>query len=566
MDIKDVASIYNELRESFAVIGLTGALGSGCSTVANILSKELDSDFLDAFLISNLSSHDEFDGLEEYRAKRLKAFVKDNWKSFYNIKVSNLLFALFFASDEHKDKNKQEQATWLKDNETLIKARRLSKSIVSIVLSNSRESKDASALSKHLKEIDELIETGINKKDSSYTISFQEIGSNLRQYGLARYIDCSSLYGSEIHSVFTIAEFVNNTIQILRAEGYCFFVIDALRNLHEINYFKARFANFFLFSINAKQEEREKRILSCFGFKQADYDEIVKRETDKNRKYSQNINDCISNGDVFISNNKDRSFLKYQLVKYVSLIRKPGLFTPSKDERYMQIALTARYNSGCISRQVGACVVGKDGYILGVGWNDVPEGSIPCLYRSSKSLLIENKGTPEFSSYETSEQFKRYVREEVGINSNPFCFKDLENNRSTKVNLEKVAQEHKIDEQLEKVLLKEFKNPTRERALHAEENAFLQSSKVGGSSLKGGILYTTASPCQLCAKKAMQLGISRIVYIDAYPDISNQQTLRAGREDAQPKIDEFSGVAESAFMKLFKPIINIKDEVRSISV
>lgn len=565
MNNNDVSSIYKELRESFAVIGLTGALGSGCSTVADVLSKDIDNNFLTEFSLSCLSEHEEFDSLEKYRVLKVKDFIKDNWKKFYSIKVSNLLFTIFFASDNKEDKIKQEEITWLKDKETLSKARKISKSIVSIVLSDSNLSSNSNVLSESLKELDELIKEGVNKKDSSYTIDFQEVGNNLRQHGLLRYVDCSKVNVEDLQSVFTIADYVNSTIQNLRKEDFCFFVVDALRNLHEINYFKARFANFFLFSINAKQEERKNRILSCFGYRQKDYKEIVALETDKKNKHSQNINECISNGDVFLSNNKDKNYLTYQIVKYVSLMRKPGLFTPSKDERNMQIALTARYNSGCISRQVGACVVGKDGYILGIGWNDVPEGSVPCLYRSSRSLLLDNQGLPEFSEYETSENFKSYVRETVGINTDPFCFKDLENKRSAQENLDEIAKKYEVNNDLQLILLKEFKNPTRERALHAEENAFLQSSKVGGSSLIGGVLYTTASPCQLCAKKAMQLGISRIVYIDAYPDISNQQTLRSGRKEAQPKIDEFSGVAESAFMKLFKPIINIKDEVKSTS-
>lgn len=62
----------------------------------------------------------------------------------------------------------------------------------------------------------------------------------------------------------------------------------------------------------------------------------------------------------------------------------------------------------------------------------------------------------------------------------------------------------------------------------------------------------------------MQLGIKRIVYIDAYPDISNTQTLESGPIDKRPKLDAFAGVAESAFMRLFKPLIGIKDELSAI--
>ena len=38
-------------------------------------------------------------------------------------------------------------------------------------------------------------------------------------------------------------------------------------------------------------------------------------------------------------------------------------------------------------------------------------------------------------------------------------------------------------------------------ALHAQENAIIQSSKIGGMGLRGGTIYTTAEPCPLCAKK-----------------------------------------------------------------
>src|SRR5690606_32453916 len=88
----------------------------------------------------------------------------------------------------------------------------------------------------------------------------------------------------------------------------------------------------------------------------------------------------------------------------------------------------------------------------------------------------------------------------------PYCFKDFHN-----------AFEGKD-------------NQVHTRSLHAEENAMLQISKFGGQALKGGILFTTASPCELCSKKAFQLGIVKIFYIDPYPGISRQQILKAGND------------------------------------
>ena len=569
MKPQEIDSIYNELREDFAIIGLTGALGSGCTTSAKILSNALDNNFFKTFSDHYLSDISNKSSLEEYRLKKIETFINNKtWKSFYHLKVSNLLYCIFFNHTSKIYCDDFQTLDWFKNHNNIIETQKLCTKIVSLIMepNGNKKTKDNRELSESLIELDNNIKINVIK-NSNYTKDFQKIGELLRENGLKEFINFSNKTSTQpSNNVFAISEFVKNTIQHLRNEGHAFFVLDALRNLHEINYFKARYSNFYLFSVQADEPIRKQRLLNEFGYKEQDYEAIKKNELNKNKNHSQNINACLSNGDVFISNNQNHEeYLKFQLIKYVCLMRKPGLFTPTKDERNMQIALTARYNSGCISRQVGACVVGKDGYILGIGWNDVPENSIPCVYRSSKSLILHNNSSPEFSAYETSDIFKNYIRNEIGSNDHPFCFKDLENKRVGKQEIATFKQVTGIEISSldETVLIKKLKNPTRERALHAEENAFLQSAKVGGGSLKHSTLYTTASPCQLCAKKAMQLGISRIIYIDAYPDISNEQTLKSGNSDKWPKVEAFLGVAESAFMKLYKPLINIKDEVES---
>ena len=84
-------------------------------------------------------------------------------------------------------------------------------------------------------------------------------------------------------------------------------------------------------------------------------------------------------------------------------------------------------------------------------------------------------------------------------------------------------------------------------ALHAEENAIIQSSKIGGMGLKGGIVYTTAEPCTLCAKKIQQVGIKRVVYTVAYP-ASLSDVYMKGVE-----LEQFEGVKPRAYIKLFMP-------------
>jgi dCMP deaminase len=54
-------------------------------------------------------------------------------------------------------------------------------------------------------------------------------------------------------------------------------------------------------------------------------------------------------------------------------------------------------------------------------------------------------------------------------------------------------------------------------AIHAEQNAIIQAAKLG-VSIEGAALYCTHQPCVVCAKMIVNAGISRVVYVEGYPD------------------------------------------------
>ncbi len=66
---------------------------------------------------------------------------------------------------------------------------------------------------------------------------------------------------------------------------------------------------------------------------------------------------------------------------------------------------------------------------------------------------------------------------------------------------------------------------TKWYVLHAEANAIL---KVAAStqSCKGATLYITLSPCKNCSKLIHQAGIVRVVYSNAYKDLSGVEFLK----------------------------------------
>jgi dCMP deaminase len=55
------------------------------------------------------------------------------------------------------------------------------------------------------------------------------------------------------------------------------------------------------------------------------------------------------------------------------------------------------------------------------------------------------------------------------------------------------------------------------RAAHAEQNAIIQCA-VHGVSCKGGTLYTTLSPCFICARMIVNAGIVEVRSLEKYTD------------------------------------------------
>ncbi len=70
------------------------------------------------------------------------------------------------------------------------------------------------------------------------------------------------------------------------------------------------------------------------------------------------------------------------------------------------------------------------------------------------------------------------------------------------------------------------------RGLHAEQNAIIQAAKHG-VNIAGATLYSTHSPCVICSKMIINAGISRIIYLEGYPDALSVEML------AESKIEIF---------------------------
>lgn len=335
-------------------------------------------------------------------------------------------------------------------------------------------------------------------------------------------------------------------------------MIDAIRNPYEASFFRDRYSAFYLVSINAPDEDRTAYLQNVHKFNIDNLKEIDERESGKGLSGSdvfvgQNVKKCIEMSDIHIFNPRNEidnnNVLKAQLAWYISLMLHPGLITPTAVERVMQLAYTARSNSGCVSRQVGAAITDEDFSVKSIGWNDVAKGQVPCSLRSLDSL-VSDFDPVAFSHYErNNSNFREAAKEKLihiqraeNLNGRnlAYCFKDLKN-----------SIDHKG-------------NQVHTRSLHAEENAFLQLAKYGGPGIKGGKLFTTASPCELCAKKAYQLGIAEIFFIDPYPGIAKEHIIDVGANP--PKLIQFRGAVGHGYHRLYEPTIQYKDELEHLMV
>ena len=412
----------------------------------------------------------------------------------------------------------------------------------------------------------------------------QDIACNLRSNGTIK----ADGKQDEIN-IYIVAKVIKSIIKINnKAEQNVRIIIDSLKNSLEINFFKERYSGFYLISSNRDfievKEYLQKKLSTIFYNKEPK--DLCEIENDRvkqvlvelidldNAHYkigdfkkgnfsNPDLENCIQKADYYVFNKSTQTLpslqnefnyytIHMQLLKLIALIHKPGIITPNAMERTMQLAFSSKYNSGCISRQVGAVITDENYSVKSIGWNEVPQGQTPCSLRNITDL-IEEKNSSIFTEYEKnagnydSKTFREKTVELIAAGKSisdfksgleghncPFCFKELHN-----------AFEGK-------------ENQVHTRSLHAEENAMLQISKYGGQPLKGGNLFTTASPCELCSKKACQLGIENIFYIDPYPGISKGQILNGGSK--QPNLFMFQGAVGRGFFKLFEPYMSIKDE------
>ena len=432
------------------------------------------------------------------------------------------------------------------------------------------------------------------KSEYYSTLFFQYVGNNIRKSGKAFHY--SEEYDFKAYT--SIAKRINCLIKIYRyyytnvakdeerMDGRVNIVIDSLKNIYESEYLNSRYTNYYLVAVNKDEADRKKDrkkvknmtdpysvicdinenpsfikdFMSHNNYIQdgelkdkleCHFENVSK--DDKRIFYWQDVESCIQHADILIeAKTKKHSYMAIKMFRYIMLMMHPGLVMPTNIERCMQVAFAAKVSSGCASRQVGATITDENYNIKSIGWNDAPDGQVPCNYRCLDDLR-NNCAYSVYSKFEAhDEKFREYyedkyddevegniddVKEKLDGCKYLYCFKDLYN---------QFTDRH---------------NAAMTRSLHAEERAFLELSRSGSDRVENGYLFTTSSSCELCTKKAYHMGIKTIYYIESYPGISENHIAMSGPPETRPNFQLFSGAIGVAYSKLYTPILPRKDEI-----
>ncbi len=586
----------NNLKNNFLIIGFTGPLRSGCTTAANFFStllhravdqylKSPDEESINrlyteiSFMTkSNANENPIIEKrkllIEFLRNREIKKALKEETiPAFYSISMSEMLLKYCLEYIATNDKLKGDQ----KYREIIDQLRsvKFEKDTIFKINNKISEKKYRSINKEECDVYDSYLSSLKNlmvhlKKDNDREFIggvLQDFGDNIRCHG--------NPFTSEgilkQSNVSLIAAEANKIIKFMRNRQdkddnrRHHFVIECFRNPYEVEYFRYRYYEFYLFSIFADKVSRQRR--EPFS------DSRDKRDSGENKKlediHKQDVSRCVYLSDIAINNNSTPDDFYEKLMKYYALILRPGCVNATSTESFMDQAYSLSLRSSCISRQVGAVIIGKDGYVVGAGWNDAGEGQIGCGYRQigdiknlPNSVLVTNP--------EKEDSFRRYLASQR-YPEDSFCFKDEYSYYVLRKKLKDFMKERsrefrqmgtrKLQQQMiEEWLVRDIKIKRLEycRALHAEENALLQNAKIGGVGVRGGKIYTTSFPCELCAKKIYQSGIREVIYTEPYPESISQDVFL---QDGIKKITliQFEGVKSHSYYRLYKASADKKE-------
>jgi deoxycytidylate deaminase len=339
-------------------------------------------------------------------------------------------------------------------------------------------------------------------------------------------------------------------------------IIDSIKNQEELDVLRLVYRDMLYFvGVYAPLPARIKT-LEKNGMSQREIFDLIDQDSGEEFAYGQTVRKTFPQADFFLKVDTDTDTqITSRVSRFLRLILGTRVSTPTTAETAMYLAASASGNSACLSRQVGAALTDQDGAVIAVGWNDVPKFG-GGLYGANP------KDDP------SSDKDKRCWNLDGGI-----CFNDQEKKFIAERLIGGLISAGVIPEAKRINAIKSVTGDSKvgdliefSRSIHAEMQAILMGSQLGGNRVRGGKIYCTTYPCHSCARHIVAAGITEVYYIEPYrkslaTKLHDDAITEDESDTSKVRILPYDGVAPTRYLKLFRvPLDTRKRDGRLIRV
>ncbi|WHZ13630.1 MAG: deoxycytidylate deaminase-related protein [Nitrospira sp.] len=333
------------------------------------------------------------------------------------------------------------------------------------------------------------------------------------------------------------------------------YILDSIRHPAEVHLLRNLYkSSFNLIGVVCEEERRRERIKKKYsnaGDKLAE--EFMKRDAKGTEKHGQRVFEAFHLSDFFVDNSVERFLpgkksnkhwkINEVLNRLIKVITHMDVCRPTVSETAMYQANGAAMRSACLSRQVGAALIDKNGNLVSTGTNEVPKaggGVYGDGFEEGSNLKDER-----CAYWTQGEQYCSNTREQNEI------IEDL---------IDKVPELKAVMDQQKRDALKLSLRNTRiggllefSRAVHAEMDALVSAGRQGTSTI-GSRMFVTTFPCHYCARHIVSAGIDEVQYIEPFP---KSQALKLHWDSIVVESSGWKAPSDGGSAVLFHPFTGV---------
>jgi len=380
---------------------------------------------------------------------------------------------------------------------------------------------------------------------ASYINGMQDLGNELRKRFGNNY-----LIEKTIEKIHIFRKDNGGYAGDVEIPGRRAYIIDSIKHMEELELLRYIYGDSLcVIGVFAPDEIRNER-LKNLGFPSAERKKVMDRDQGEVLTFGQDTRNVFVEADFFICNDKREKDVEDDVNRFLELIFDISVRTPTRCESAMYEAEAASAKSACMSRQVGASIISKDGELIAVGWNDVPQYG-GGLYSEDDRRYFDKKSNGFIDRDHRCHNW-----------AGGLCHNDNNKKRIIDDVVNKVAKIDGADAE-KRSAIEDAVSSTDVRALiefsrsiHAEMEAILSVAREGKHSLVGAALFTNTYPCHNCARHIVASGITEVVYIKPYKKslalkLHSDSITEVPGEEGKVLFRQYDGVAPSIYFKMF---------------